>query len=80
MAAVGGTTLARVRPPRAVRFDRVLAAFSLYEAEGAAMLRLVAHPGARAAHYLAHAFLHDEQGQTSLGPWWGCLARLGCPG
>jgi vacuolar protein sorting-associated protein 13A/C len=59
-AAMNEQILARVRPARHVRVDGTLPAFTLFEAEGAAMLRLVDHELARAGTYMAHAFLTDE--------------------
>ncbi len=67
VVAVGENRGVRVRPLRFVRLDRTLPYYTLFEAEGAAMLRLVSQPRVAASHYVAHGFLRDTANHTSLG-------------
>jgi hypothetical protein len=76
VVAVGENRGVRARPLRFVRLDRTLPCYTLFEAEGAAMLRLVSQPHAAASHYVAHGFLRDEAGHVTLGLWVGGFVHL----
>ncbi len=65
--ATGNNTVNRRRPPRLIRVDGVLCAFSLFDAEGAAMLRLIAHPTIRISRYIMHGYLEDSKKRQFIG-------------